>query len=186
MRDAENRAILCFHCNRAVAPNRPIVVCSVCGKNWHTDCLDPPLANPAPPRTWRCPAHVDDLLALVPGTAHKWRYIRGAPAIKSAYSRGSVNNGHIEVHYDLESEDESGWNDPKSFGRVQRVSAKGIMLDFLAQRRRPSPVVCPVGSAPQHQPTRAFAIGSCRAPPTSRTVSLSTAPRPPRTSLPSG
>ncbi len=133
MRDAENKAVLCFQCNTAVAPNRPIVTCSVCAKNWHTDCLDPPLANPAPPRTWWCPAHVDDLLVLVAGPAHKWRRIKGAPVIKPAFSRGSVNNGHIEVDYDLDSQDESGWNDPKSFGRTQRVSAKSIVLDFVSQ-----------------------------------------------------
>ncbi len=134
MRDADNKAVLCFQCNKAVAPNRPIVTCSVCAKNWHTDCLDPPLANPAPARTWRCPAHVDDLLALLTGPAHKWRRIKGAPVIKSSFRRGLPNHGPIDVTYNLDNQaDESGWNDYTTFGRTQRVSAKGIIRDFLSR-----------------------------------------------------
>lgn len=92
------------------------------------------MAIPPVLRTWVCPAHADDLLAQLPSTlapAHKFRKIKGAPTIIPDFKRGMRNNGVIEV-YD-EPEDESGWNDMRSFGRVYRLPANGIKLDFIAQ-----------------------------------------------------
>ena len=110
--------------------------CSLCGLHWHLDCLDPPAANAPVPRTFRCPAHVDDLLARVPGAlgpAHKFRKIKGASAIKPAYSRGLVNNGYIDVDGEDLSEDESGWKEVETFGKTYRLPSKGIKLDFFSQ-----------------------------------------------------
>ncbi|CAK7227992.1 hypothetical protein SBRCBS47491_006753 [Sporothrix bragantina] len=122
---------------------RPIIPCAFCGLWWHIDCLDPPMANPPVLRNWRCPAHADDILAKLPGQlgpAHRFRKIKGAPAIKPAFSRGMINNGFIEFNSDDDSSDNnSGWRDWQSFGRVQRIGARGVELDFLEQIRREQP-----------------------------------------------
>ena len=112
--------------------------CSLCGLHWHLDCLDPPAANAPVPRTFRCPAHVDDLLAKIPGSlgpAHRFRKIKGAPAIKPSYSRGLINNGWIDI--DGESEDESGWKEVETFGKTYRLPSQGIKLDFLSRYVNP-------------------------------------------------
>lgn len=135
LRDNEGNPVICHLCNKPTAENRAIVPCSVCGLWWHIDCLDPPLAQPPVLRTWRCPAHVDDLLAKIPGVrgpAHRFRKIKGAADITPTYSRGNVNNGWIEI-IDDESEDESGYKDRNTFGRVQRLRATGIEKDFIYQ-----------------------------------------------------
>ncbi|KAL2874124.1 hypothetical protein SGCOL_010712 [Colletotrichum sp. CLE4] len=120
-----------------VVPAKP----NLCGLHWHLDCLDPPLAIPPVVRTWRCPAHADDLLATLPeelAPAHRFRKIKGAPVIIPAFSRGMKNNGFIEIDDDdEESEDEnSGWSDVKTFGRVYKLSSKGVVLDFISQLRK--------------------------------------------------
>lgn len=87
-------------------------------------------------RTWKCPCHVDDLLAKVPGAlgpAHKFRKIKGASVIKPSYARGGVNNGFIEVEDDSADEDKSGWREVRSYGRVYKLPAKGIKLDFMSR-----------------------------------------------------
>ncbi|KAI5922233.1 hypothetical protein F4810DRAFT_301852 [Camillea tinctor] len=137
IRNAEG-AVLCHHCNKAAADNQPIIPCSVCGLNWHLECLDPPLAVPPVPRTWRCPCHVDDILSDLParlGPAHKYRKIKHAPPIRQTFSRGMVNNGWVEIDEDDEEEDEpdSDWREQKGFGRVFRLSATGIKKDFIAR-----------------------------------------------------
>jgi hypothetical protein len=135
LRDNEGNPVICHLCNKPTAENRAIVPCSVCGLWWHIDCLDPPLAQPPVLRTWRCPAHVDDLLVKIPGVrgpAHRFRKIKGAADITPTYSRGNVNNGWIEI-IDDESEDESGYKDRNTFGRVQRLRATGIEKDFIYQ-----------------------------------------------------
>lgn len=130
--------MLCHNCQHPTADNRAIIPCSLCGLHWHLDCLDPPLAIPPVVRTWRCPAHADDLLATLPeelAPAHRFRKIKGAPVIVPAFSRGMKNNGFIEIDDDdEESEDEnSGWSDVKTFGRVYKLSSKGVVLDFISQ-----------------------------------------------------
>lgn len=124
--------MLCHSCGLQTSSNRAIIPCSACSHQWHLDCLDPPLARPPVLRTWKCPAHVDDVQAKVPGRAHKWRPIKGAPDIHPIFSRGVVNNGFINVDMDDEvSEEESGWNDVGTFGRNYALPAKGVKLDFL-------------------------------------------------------
>lgn len=129
-------SVLCHRCHKSASDNRPIVPCSVCGLNWHLECLDTPLAIPPVPRTWRCPAHVEDMLGELPerlAPAHRYRKIKNAPVIEQSYDRGMANNGWIEVEND-DSEDEAhAWRHHQGYGRVHKVSAKGIKLDFISQ-----------------------------------------------------
>ncbi|KAJ8116610.1 hypothetical protein ONZ43_g4403 [Nemania bipapillata] len=133
-----DKAVLCHHCHKGAADNRPIIPCSVCGLNWHLECLDPPLALPPIPRTWRCPCHVEDLLGDLPvrlAPAHKYRKIKNMPVIEQGYSRGLANNGWIEIEEDDsdDDDDDTAWREGKAFGRVFRVSATGIKRDFIAR-----------------------------------------------------
>ncbi|GKT46676.1 uncharacterized protein ColSpa_06857 [Colletotrichum spaethianum] len=139
VRDADGSAVLCHNCQHPAADNRAILPCSQCGLYWHLDCLDPPLAIPPVLRTWRCPMHVDDLLAELPkelAPAHRFRKIKGAPVITPAFSRGMKNNGVIEIEEEESEEEETGWNDVKTFGRVYKLPAKGVVLDFISQLRK--------------------------------------------------
>lgn len=135
VRHADN-AVLCHHCQKGSSDNRPIVPCSVCGLNWHLDCLDPPLAVPPVPRTWRCPCHAEELLGelserLAP--AHRYRKIKNAPPIEQGYSRGMANNGWIEVDNDDSEDEAEAWRKHKGFGRIHRLSEKGIKRDFISR-----------------------------------------------------
>ena len=143
IRDNDGNPVLCHQCHRSAQDDRPIIPCAFCGLWWHIDCLDPPMANPPVLRNWRCPAHADDILAKLPGQlgpAHRFRKIKGAPVIKPAYSRGMINNGFIEFSSDDDfSDNNSGWRDWQSFGRIQRIGARGVELDFLEQIRKEQP-----------------------------------------------
>ncbi|OLN88338.1 Uncharacterized protein C2F7.07c [Colletotrichum chlorophyti] len=155
VRDTDGSAVLCHNCQHPAADNRAIIPCSLCGLHWHLDCLDPPLAIPPVVRTWRCPVHADDLLATLPdqlAPAHRFRKIKGAPVITPAFSRGMKNNGFIEIEEE-ESEDEStGWSDVKTFGRIYKLPAKGVVLDFISQLRKDGAGYIPTGSPPSKQP----------------------------------
>ncbi len=135
----DKRAVLCHACEKSTAENRAIIPCSICGLYWHLDCLDPPLANPPVLRTWKCPAHIDDLLSLIPGAlgpAHRYRKIKGAAPIDPAFSRGNPNNGFVDVAFDDEEDaarDWSGWADVQNYGRVVKLSSSGIEMDFLSR-----------------------------------------------------
>lgn len=132
-------AVLCHYCQKGVSDNRPIIPCSVCGLNWHLECLDPPLAVPPVPRTWRCPCHVDDMLSELPerlAPAHRHRKIKNAPVIEQSYSRGMANDGWIEIENDDSEDDADAWRRHKGFGQVHRLSAKGIKLDFISRIRQ--------------------------------------------------
>ncbi|KAI0011785.1 hypothetical protein F4779DRAFT_157219 [Xylariaceae sp. FL0662B] len=153
--------VLCHHCHKAATDNRPIVPCSVCGLNWHLECLDPPLAVPPVPRTWRCPCHVDEVLSEFPerlAPAHRYRKVKNAPVIEQSYSRGLANNGWIEIEEDSDDdEDVDAWRQHKGFGRVHRLSAKGIKLDFIDRvhqnRRRAQAEAGPTNPAFAATPT---------------------------------
>ncbi|SPO02850.1 uncharacterized protein DNG_05527 [Cephalotrichum gorgonifer] len=138
-RDADGNAILCHGCQKAAAADKIIISCSACPLYWHIDCLDTPAAHPPNPRKWVCPAHVDrfffDENALL---GRRFRKVRGAQVIKPVYRRGNRNNGIIEVDDSEEAEggDASGWKDVKSYGRVLRLPAQGIKLDFIEQLRK--------------------------------------------------
>ncbi|KAI0191450.1 hypothetical protein EV127DRAFT_480391 [Xylaria flabelliformis] len=135
-----DKAVLCHQCHKGVTDNRPIIPCSVCGLNWHLECLSPPLALPPILRTWRCPCHVDDLLGDLPvrlAPAHKYRKIKNMPVIEQGYNRGLANNGWIEIEEDdSDDDDEAAWKEKKAFGRVFRLSAKGIKQDFISRIRQ--------------------------------------------------
>ncbi|KAK6950290.1 hypothetical protein Daesc_008616 [Daldinia eschscholtzii] len=152
-------AVLCHHCQKAVSDNRPIIPCSVCGLHWHLECLDPPLAVPPVPRTWRCPCHVDDMLSELPerlAPAHRHRKIKNAPVIEQAYSRGMANDGWIEVENDDSEDEAAAWRRHKGFGQIHRLSAKGIKLDFISRvrqnRQQSSTLVGTSSPAPAVQP----------------------------------
>ncbi|KAI5465776.1 hypothetical protein BGZ63DRAFT_349263 [Mariannaea sp. PMI_226] len=136
----DGQPVLCHGCQKSATDVRAIMSCSVCPSHWHLDCLDPPLAMPPPPKTWKCPLHVDELWSqaqrLAP--AHRFRKIKDSPAITPAFSRGLKNNGFIEVGWSGEPEQDNntGWPDPVSYGRKQTLEAHGIVLDFIEQLRR--------------------------------------------------
>ncbi|KAI1393579.1 uncharacterized protein F4822DRAFT_17293 [Hypoxylon trugodes] len=137
-----NGPVLCHHCHRGSMGNRPILPCSICGLNWHLECLDPPLAVPPVPRTWKCPCHVDDILANLPerlGPAHRYRKLKDAPVIEQVYSRGLANNGWIEIDNDDSDDDDEGWRQYRGFGHVFRLSEKGIKQDFITNLRKKRP-----------------------------------------------
>lgn len=79
-----------------------------------------------------CPAHVDHFLDENAPLGHRFRKVKGAQVVKPLYSRGNRNNGVIEVE-DSGEEDASGWNDVRLYGRVLRLPARGIKLDFIEQ-----------------------------------------------------
>ncbi|CZT51667.1 uncharacterized protein RSE6_12845 [Rhynchosporium secalis] len=138
-KDAKGKIILCHRCNgEASTPNRMIIPCSFCGLYWHLDCIDVPLAKePGAGRQWRCPAHVDDLLAILPATlapAHRFRKIKGASVIKPAVTRGLKNNGHIEIENDAsEDEEEQGFYELREFGHVYKLPETSLKLDFISR-----------------------------------------------------
>ncbi|KAL2064428.1 hypothetical protein VTL71DRAFT_4922 [Oculimacula yallundae] len=158
-KDAKGKIILCHRCNgEASTPNRMIIPCSFCGIYWHLDCLDVPLAKePGAGRQWRCPAHVDDLLAILPATlgpAHRFRKIKGASVIKPAVTRGLKNNGHIEIENDpSEDEEEQGFYELREFGHVYKLPESSIKLDFISRvkQQRGKYVPSMYSSKPRHQ-----------------------------------
>ena len=136
---------------------RPIVDCTKCSARWHLDCIDPPITHMPQGlvRRWVCPLHVEgdlEISALL-APAHRNRLIKNAPIIEPVFTRGMANNGHIEIIDDLDDLDEeddhipqqpskmrklgarssatSMYPAPDSFGRVHKISASKIALDFL-------------------------------------------------------
>lgn len=144
----DGQAVLCHLCQKPTADQKPIIPCNACSLFWHLDCLDPPMAIPPVLKTWRCPAHVDEVLtefsALAP--AHRMRKLKRAPAITPLYSRGMRNNGLIDVTDDLLAPVPDSaplpspvpanatpwlWPDSTAFGRTFNLSARGIVLDTI-------------------------------------------------------
>lgn len=128
--------MLCHHCQKPATDVRSIISCSLCPLYWHLDCLDPPLAVPPFLKAWRCPAHVGDVLAEAPllAPAHRYRRLKNAQVISPAITRGTKNNGHIELDWNDEPEpSRTGWPDPQSFGRTYKLPVKGVVLDFIEQ-----------------------------------------------------
>ncbi|PNP47636.1 hypothetical protein TGAMA5MH_01459 [Trichoderma gamsii] len=149
----DGEAVICHACQKPATEIRAIIPCNTCPFHWHIDCLDPPLAMPPVLKTWRCPAHVDDVLGDVPplAPAHRFRKLKGGQAISPVFSRGNNNNGHIELDWGDEPEEpeKSGWRDPDSFGKTYRLQAKGVVLDFIEQLRHRG-----AGYGPRHYETR--------------------------------
>ncbi|KAK8088731.1 hypothetical protein PG997_003692 [Apiospora hydei] len=133
VRDADGRPVLCHQCLKGASDNRAIIPCSApnCGLQFHLECLDPPMTIPPVLRTWQCPCHADrpPLASLAP--AHRYRKVKSAPIIEQAYTRGMTNNGFIEIEED-DDESEDGFKSRYDYGRVYRLSEKGIKLDFIS------------------------------------------------------
>lgn len=139
-RDSEGNAALCHGCQKgASSTSRMMMLCSACPLYWHLDCIETPMAHPANPKKWICPAHVDHFYNPdnVP-LGRRFRKVRGSQVVKPVYSRGYKNNGMIEVDdtEEVENENASGWNDMRLYGRVLRLPARGIKLDFIEQLRK--------------------------------------------------
>lgn len=134
VRDAEGKAVLCHQCLKGSSDNRATIPCSApnCGLHFHLECLDPPMTIPPVVRTWQCPCHADrpPLASLAP--AHRYRKVKSAPIIEQAYTRGMTNNGFIEIEEDDDDESEDGFKSRHDYGRVYRLSEKGIKLDFIS------------------------------------------------------
>ncbi|KAK4169236.1 hypothetical protein QBC43DRAFT_283691 [Cladorrhinum sp. PSN259] len=136
LRDGEGKPAICHGCQKHSIANRAIIPCSVCGIFWHTDCLDPPMANPPVLRNWKCPLHIEELLTKLPGQlapAHRYRKVKASTDIRPAFSRGFINNGYIDII--PESEPASGWKNIEAYGRTVLLPEKGIKLDFLSRAR---------------------------------------------------
>ncbi|KAK7988862.1 hypothetical protein PG989_009177 [Apiospora arundinis] len=105
VRDAEGKPVLCHQCLKGASDNRAIIPCSApnCGLQFHLD--------------------------LAP--AHRYRKVKSAPIIEQAYTRGMTNNGFIEIEED-DDESEDGFKSRYDYGRVYRLSEKGIKLDFIS------------------------------------------------------
>ncbi|KAF5673347.1 essential subunit of the histone deacetylase rpd3s complex [Fusarium circinatum] len=133
----EGQAVICHGCQKPATDVRAIIPCSICPFYWHIDCLDPPLAVPPVLKTWRCPLHPEEIMAEVRSLApaHRFRKIKGTQTIVPSLTRGTKNNGYIEIDWEDEPEpaNNSGWPDPDSFGRAYKLPAKGIVLDFIEQ-----------------------------------------------------
>lgn len=137
-KDIKGNPVLCYQCHKSASvPDRKIVPCNYCGLHWHLDCLPTPLAKePNPLRPWRCPAHVDDLLATLPqflGPAHRFRTIKGAP-VEIPAMLGFRNTGYIQIENDdTDVEDEPGFFESREFGKIYKLPEKGIVLDFISK-----------------------------------------------------
>lgn len=92
--------------------------------------------EPPPGRLWKCPCHIDDLLAEVPGSlgpAHRFRRIKGASVIKPALSRGIQNNGHIEIENKASDDEDQGFYQQREYGHIYKLPEEGVKLDFISQ-----------------------------------------------------
>jgi len=139
LKDSKGKVILCHHCNlQAQAPDRAIIPCNFCPLSWHLDCINPPMAKePTLGKPFKCPAHVDDLLAMLPESlapAHRYRKIKNAPVITPAVSRGFRNNGQIEIELELtDDEDGPGFTEKKEYGQTYKLPEESVKLDFISK-----------------------------------------------------
>lgn len=133
LKDAKDNIILCFKCNQSAMGRRDMINCDFCNLYWHLDCLDPPLAS-APKKsgkgTWKCPNHVDSEVAVprsASGKVYKIRRPRNPGVIQPALTRGTKNNGIIEI------EDEISDEEDQPPGTIYRIPARAIKLDFITK-----------------------------------------------------
>lgn len=142
----------CFCCgltsHPAQGPKRPLVTCDHCGQHWHLDCLDPPLANPPAVsqngkkvHDWMCPLHADqELRKIETGLLNRRTIHLRRPKIpkivQTALTRGSRNNGIIEVADDSSDDSDSEFYELDDGGTVYKLPAQGIKLDFIDKVKR--------------------------------------------------
>ncbi|KAL9094368.1 MAG: hypothetical protein Q9165_003218 [Trypethelium subeluteriae] len=158
----QGKFIICWRCNKSALGNRPIITCDVpgCGLHWHLDCLDPPRANPPAPSdtsAWRCPAHVEHDLAIIPAAMLvpeefnrrilNYRRPKNATVVDTASRRDDINNGLIDVEMS-DSDGDSFYEEEALSGVVHRLPEHGIKLDFIDKVKqswgRPKPAYKPV------------------------------------------
>lgn len=163
--DADHKPILCTQCGTSASGKRQMLKCDYCNAYWHLDCCDPPLANPPPVNlqssirdAWKCPRHIDQ--DLKSGLVHqhdlnddvhmvdashseqvtrKVRKPKRPSFVEPTFSRGTRNNGLIEIINDSDDDTdgegnyvfapENGDINSKTF----RVPEKGIVLDFISK-----------------------------------------------------
>ncbi|KAF2964735.1 hypothetical protein GQX73_g8840 [Xylaria multiplex] len=82
------------------------------------------------PRAFRLPEPIREYFEGVK-TGAEGEYEEAVPPKPN---RGLANNGWIEVEEDdSDDDDEAAWKEKKAFGRVFRVSARGIKRDFISR-----------------------------------------------------
>ena len=161
LRDAKNSVITCDACGGSALGSRPLISCDYCVRNWHLDCLSPPMANPpSAAQAWMCPAHVDhDLRHLDPvepevgvttgdfGRTHRVRKPREFRIVDTHLRRGHRNNGLIEIatqpeddyglsdhdsdKADGDNDNDTTDDDNETSGVIYRLPEYGVKLDFI-------------------------------------------------------
>lgn len=143
--------ILCHGCGESTRdrPGRLIVPCDFCEKNWHLDCMDPPLQNPPfrekPGHRWMCPLHVE----------HDYRWLHETqggkvfqpdseerfprfPKIRRPVERRLVDARNtlvarkmamIEVLEEEEGDSDAGDDDEGQ--TIYRIPERSLKLDFI-------------------------------------------------------
>lgn len=75
-----------------------------------------------------------DVLPAKLGPAHRLRKIKDSQPIAPSFPRGSRNYGNIEIENDPSDEEEdSGFFEESSFGKVYKLPEQGLKLDFIAK-----------------------------------------------------
>ncbi|KAF2268453.1 hypothetical protein CC78DRAFT_529903 [Lojkania enalia] len=173
--DNNHKTVLCAQCGSSSGGKRPMIQCDFCHAYWHLDCCDPPLANTPPVSleathrdAWRCPRHIDHDLrsgllfqndlnelgrddvemndaAPAPRLARRVRKPKKASVVEPIISRGTPNNGLIDIINDSddETDGEGNYVFPRNTleldeskdqnSKVFRIPEKGIILDFLTK-----------------------------------------------------
>ncbi|MCJ1378968.1 hypothetical protein MMC17_002067 [Xylographa soralifera] len=137
LQDKKGNLIICCRCEKSALGHRTILQCDYCNKQYHLDCLDPPMANPPSKLcNWKCPAHFDEELLSFkyPGGDRiiKVRRPKHPRIIDTALRRGHKNNGLIEIENDITDEEEE---QPQPH-TVPRISELQIKLDFIDRAKR--------------------------------------------------
>ncbi|KAL8855036.1 MAG: hypothetical protein Q9221_000233 [Calogaya cf. arnoldii] len=137
LKDAKDNIIFCFKCRESAMGRREMINCDYCNLYWHLDCLDPPLAS-APKKsgkgTWKCPNHVDSIVAVprsASGKVYKVRRPKNPQVVRPALPRGHRNNGMIEIEYDSSEEEE---DQPPC--TIYRIPAVAIKMDFINKMKK--------------------------------------------------
>lgn len=149
--DLEGRPRPCYRCGEVSDGKRDVLPCDFCTANWHTDCLDPPMA--VPPNfgkthrvIWQCPLHVDkDVASIDPvrgngvvhqvaAPTHRTRLRRNIRTRAPTSQRGLKNDGRIVIE-DESSSSEDGFVSEEDDGAIPRLPAKSIKLDFIEKTK---------------------------------------------------
>ncbi|KAI9653481.1 MAG: hypothetical protein M1831_006029 [Alyxoria varia] len=153
-RDSKGQLIVCYKCKRSSEGKKDIIPCDYCSAHWHTDCLDPPMAN-GPYRTqkehkgWMCPLHSEHETGHIEPTSvmgvqnagfagrHRMRKFTNPVIQEASHRRGYNNNGYIEIEDDL-SDYEHGnqFMEDDEQRVVPRVPASGIILNFIEKAKQ--------------------------------------------------